>query len=69
VTEGGGDQPRQRRQPEPVGVTPLRPAAELTAEHLVLVTEHQQLNVLGQVSADQCRQQFEHAPQQPVGKR
>ncbi|MET9251075.1 hypothetical protein [Nonomuraea sp. NPDC003709] len=35
------DQPRQRRKPEPVGVTPLRPDTELTSTHLVLVTQHQ----------------------------
>jgi hypothetical protein len=40
------NQSRQRRKPEPIGVTPPRPATELTAEHLILVTEHQQLNVL-----------------------
>jgi hypothetical protein len=41
----------------------------LTAEYLVLVTEHQQSNVLGQISAYQYRQQAEQAPHQPVDKR
>ncbi|MEV0613267.1 hypothetical protein AB0I81_08055 [Nonomuraea sp. NPDC050404] len=43
------DQARQRREPEPVGATPPRPAAELTAEDLVLVMEHQHLNIFGQI--------------------
>jgi hypothetical protein len=45
---------------------PSRPVTELTAEHLILVTQHQQLNILGQISADQHRQQ---APHQPVDQR
>jgi hypothetical protein len=36
-----------------VGMTPPRPAIKLPAEHLVLVTEHQQLNILRQIRADQ----------------
>jgi hypothetical protein len=47
------DQSSQRCQPEPVGVTPPRPSTELTAEHLILVTEHQQLNIVGEISAGQ----------------
>ncbi|MFC7589691.1 hypothetical protein ACFQYP_42895 [Nonomuraea antimicrobica] len=63
------DQSRQRRQPEPVDVIPLQPAMELTAEYPVLVTEHQQLNALGQISADQHHQQAKQAPHQPADKR
>jgi hypothetical protein len=43
-----GDEPRQRRKPEPVGMIPPQPAAELTAQHLVLVAQDQQLDILGQ---------------------
>jgi hypothetical protein len=50
-------------------VTPPRPTTELTAQHLILATEHQQLNILGQISADQHRQQAEQAPHQPVSQR
>jgi hypothetical protein len=31
------DQPRQRRQPKPVGLVPPRPATKLAAQHLVLM--------------------------------
>jgi len=41
----------------------------MAAQHLVLVAQHQQLSVLGQVRADQHRQQAEQAPQQPVDER
>ncbi|MFC5827974.1 hypothetical protein, partial [Nonomuraea insulae] len=33
------------------------------------MTEHQQLNLLGQISADQYRQQTEQVPHQPVDQR
>jgi hypothetical protein len=61
-------QPRQRRKPDPVGMVPLQAAIELTAQHLVLVAQHQQLGVLGQVRPDQHRQQAEQAPH-PPGRR
>jgi hypothetical protein len=62
-------QPGQRRRPELVGMIPPQATAELTAQHLVLMAQHQQLDVLGQVRADQHRQQAEQAPHQAVGKR
>ena len=62
-------QPGQRRKPEPVGVIPPQAAAELAAQHLVLVAQHEQLDVLGQVRPDQHRQQAEQAPHQAVGER
>ena len=62
-------QPGQRRKPEPVGMIPPQPAAELAAQHLVLVAQHEQLGVLGQVRPDQHRQQAEQAPHQAVDKR
>jgi len=46
----------------------LQAAIELTAQHLVLVAQHQQLGVLGQVRPDQHRQQAEQAPH-PSGRR
>jgi hypothetical protein len=36
---------------------PPQPACQLTAHHLVLVTQHQQPGILGQIRADQHRQQ------------
>ena len=62
-------QPRQRRKPHPVSVIPPQPSAQLTAQHLVLMAQHQQLGVLGQVRPDQHRQQAEQAPQQAVDER
>jgi uncharacterized cupin superfamily protein len=60
------NQPGRRSEPEPIDLVPPRPAVDLTAQHLVLVTEHQQLNVLGQIRADKHRQQAEQTPNQPV---
>ena len=48
---------------------PPQPATELAVQHLVLVAQHEQLHVLGQVRADQHRQQAEQAPHQPVEQR
>ena len=45
---------------------PPQAATELTAQHLVLVAQHEQLGVLGQIRPDQDRQQAEQAPQQAV---
>jgi hypothetical protein len=47
---------------------PPQAAAELTAQHLVLVAQHQQFSILGQIRPDQHRQQAEQAPHQAVGK-
>jgi hypothetical protein len=47
---------------------PPQATAEPTAQHLVLVAQHQHLDVLGQVRADQHRQQAEQEPQPAVGK-
>jgi len=41
---------------------PPQAADQLTAQHLVLVAQHQQLVVLGQVRPGQHRQQAEQAP-------
>jgi hypothetical protein len=50
-------------------MTPLRSTVELTAEHLVLMTKHQQLNIFGQIRADQHAQQAEQSSHQPVSQR
>lgn len=54
-----------RRRRRVLGGRPAA-AAELTAQYLVLVAQHQQFGVPGQVRPDQHRQQAEQAPQQPV---
>jgi hypothetical protein len=61
--------PGQCREPEPVGIVPSQAADQLTAQHLVLVAQHQQLGVLGQIRADQHREQADQAPHQPVDER
>ena len=48
---------------------PPQPAAEVAAQHLVLVAQHEQLGVLGQIGPGQHRQQAQQAPQQAVGER
>lgn len=50
-------------------MTPARTTCDLTAQHLVLMTQHQQLDVLGQIRPDQHHQQAEQAPDQPVQQR
>ena len=62
-------EPRQRRKPNPVAMIPPQPTGQLAAQHLVLVAQHQQLGILGQVRPDQHGQDAEQAPQQPVGER
>jgi hypothetical protein len=59
-------QPRQRREPHSVGMIPPQPATELTAQHLVLMAQHQQLGVLGQIRPGQHSEQAEQAPHQAV---
>jgi hypothetical protein len=48
---------------------PPQATADLTAQHLVLVAQHEQLHVLGQIRADQHRKQAEQAPHQLVEQR
>jgi hypothetical protein len=45
-------------------ISPTWLAAELAAQHLVLVAQYEQFDVRGQVRADQHRQQAEQEPQQ-----
>jgi hypothetical protein len=58
-------EPPSRRDSGQPGVPP-QPAGQLTAQHLVLMAQHKQLGVLGQVSPDQYRQQAAQAPHQPI---
>ena len=48
---------------------PPQASGQLAAQHVVLVAQHQQLGVLGQVRPDQHRQQAEHASHQAVDNR
>jgi hypothetical protein len=45
---------------------PPQAATELTAQHLVLMAQHEQLGVLGQIRPDEHRHKAEQAPQQAV---
>jgi D-alanyl-D-alanine dipeptidase len=62
-------QPGQRRKPEPVGMVPPQAATELTAQHLVLMAQRQQLGVLGQVRPEQHHQQVQQAHHKAVDER
>jgi hypothetical protein len=48
---------------------PPQPTAELAAQHLILMAQHEQLHVLGQVRAEHHRQQAQQAPHQLVEQR
>jgi hypothetical protein len=48
---------------------PSQATAELTAQHLVLMAQHEQLGVLGQIRPDQHHQQAEQTAQQAIGER
>jgi hypothetical protein len=50
-------------------MVPPQPAGQLAAQHLVLVAQHQQFSVLGQVRPGQHRQQAEQAPDQAADER
>ena len=53
-----GDQPGQRRKPQPVGRLVADPA-DLAAQHRVLVAKYQELGVLGHVTPGQHHQAAE----------
>jgi hypothetical protein len=50
-------------------MVPPQPTSELAAQHLVLMAQHQQLGILGQVRPDQHRQQAQQAPHRAVDER
>ena len=52
-------QPQQRGQPEPVSQVPSGPALDLLAQDLVLVSQHEQLDILGEIRAYDHGQQAE----------
>jgi len=60
-----GEEPRQRREPQPVSRVIPDPA-DVAAEHRVLVPEHQQLSSLCPVTAKQQRGQTEDPARQQV---
>ena len=60
-----GNQPRQRRQPQPVGWLVADPA-DLAAQDRVLVPEHQDFGVLGHPVPRQHRQAAEQAAYEQV---
>jgi hypothetical protein len=60
-----GEEPRQRREPYPVGQVVPDPA-DVAAEHCVLVPEHQQLSSLCPVVAEHQRSRTEDPARQQV---
>lgn len=64
----GGSPAGQRRKPEPVRMIPPQATGELTAQHLVLMTQHEQFGIPRKTRPDQDCQQAEQAPQQAVDK-
>jgi hypothetical protein len=50
-------------------MVPPQPTGQLTAQRLVLMAEHQQFDVLGQIRPGQHHQQANKAPQQAVNER
>jgi Family of unknown function (DUF5372) len=63
-----GDEPGQCREPQPVTRLVADPA-DLTAQHRVLMTQDQQLGILGHLTPDQHRQAAEHAAHKQVDDR
>ena len=61
-----GDQPGQRREPQPVRRLIADPAG-LSAQHRVLVPQHQQLRFLGSLASGQQHQGAEQAAHELVG--
>ena len=63
-----GDQPRQRRKPEPVAWLVTDPA-DLAAQHRVLVPEHQEFGILGHLTPGQHHHTAEEAAREQVDNR
>ncbi len=60
-----GDPPGQCRQPQPVGWLVADPA-DLTAQHRILVPEHQQFGILGHLTPGQHHQAAEQTAREQV---
>ena len=63
-----GDQPGQRREPQPVTRLVTDPA-DLAPQHRVLVPEHQELGILGHLTPGQHRQTAEQTANEQVDDR
>ena len=63
-----GDQPRQGREPQPVGGAVPDPD-DLAAQHHVLVPEHKELGILGHLTPRQHCQAAEEAAREQVANR
>ena len=61
-----GDQPGQRREPQPVSRLIADPAG-LPAQHCILVPQDQQLRFLGSLAPGQQHQAAEQAAREQVG--
>jgi len=63
-----GDQPGQCRKPQPVARL-VADSADLTAQHRVLMPQHQQLGVLGHLTPGPHHQASEQAARKQVDDR
>ena len=63
-----GDQPRQRREPQPVARLVADPA-DLAPEPRVLVPEYQELGILGHLAPGEHQQAAEQATDEQVSDR
>jgi hypothetical protein len=61
-----GDQPGQRREPQPVARLVADPA-DLAAQHLVLMPQHQQLGIFAHLTPGPHHQAAEQATRKQVG--
>ena len=60
-----GDQPGQRRQPQPVGLLIPDPAG-LSAQYRVLMPEYQESGILGLLTPSRHHHKAEQAPREQV---
>ena len=60
--------PRQRDEKDSIGTVKIR-SVNLAAQHRDLVTQHQDLDLRGSVTAQHQNQQLQDAPQRAVNKR
>jgi hypothetical protein len=63
-----GDQPGQRREPQPVARLVADPA-DLAAQHLVLMPQHQQLGIFAHLTPGPHHQAAEQAAREQVDDR
>ena len=68
VPRAAAQHPRQRGEKDSIGTVKIW-SVNLTAQHRDLVTQHQDLDLRGSVTAQRQNQKLQDAPQRAVGKR